>query len=88
MGPPHPKDSILAEPKPPQPLNDAPNEESESNSNNAEVAEATEPGAQQSSHQSQRHVVPYTIPPWSGAPGHNFYFEVLKEGSIIDQFDV
>ncbi|XP_075090844.1 uncharacterized protein LOC107771829 [Nicotiana tabacum] len=32
--------------------------------------------------------VPYTIPTWSGRPCHQFYLEVLKDGSIIDQFDV
>ncbi|KAB1211403.1 Kanadaptin [Morella rubra] len=41
-----------------------------------------------SSHQSAKVVVPYTIPPWSGAPCHQFYLEVLKDGSIVDQFDV
>lgn len=32
--------------------------------------------------------VPYTIPPWSERPCHPFFVEVLKDGSIIDQFDV
>nr|XP_043606251.1 kanadaptin [Erigeron canadensis] len=32
--------------------------------------------------------VPYTIPSWSEPPCHNYYLEVLKEGSIIDQFHV
>ncbi|XP_043702106.1 kanadaptin [Telopea speciosissima] len=32
--------------------------------------------------------VPYTIPLWSEAPCHPFSLEVLKEGHIIDQFDV
>lgn len=32
--------------------------------------------------------VPYTIPTWSGRPCHQFYLEVLKDGSIIDKFDV
>lgn len=32
--------------------------------------------------------VPYTIPEWSGAPCHNFFIEVLKDGSIIDQLDM
>ncbi|KAG2715385.1 hypothetical protein I3760_03G073600 [Carya illinoinensis] len=31
---------------------------------------------------------PYIIPPWSGAPCHQFYLEILKDGSIIDQFHV
>ncbi|KAJ4972964.1 hypothetical protein NE237_006138 [Protea cynaroides] len=32
--------------------------------------------------------VPYTIPLWSEAPCHPFSLEVLKDGYIIDQFDV
>lgn len=32
--------------------------------------------------------VPYTIPEWSGPPCHHFYLEVLKDGAIVDQFDV
>ncbi|KAK4285573.1 hypothetical protein QN277_002255 [Acacia crassicarpa] len=32
--------------------------------------------------------VPYKIPAWSGAPSHEFYLEVLKEGCIIDKLDV
>ncbi|GAB2288985.1 hypothetical protein Dimus_023289 [Dionaea muscipula] len=31
---------------------------------------------------------PYTIPPWSEAPPHPFYLEVLKDGSIIDQLNI
>ncbi|TXG57646.1 hypothetical protein EZV62_015475 [Acer yangbiense] len=38
--------------------------------------------------QQQQSSVPYTIPEWSGIPCHRFYFEVLKDGSIMDQFDV
>ncbi|BAT83190.1 hypothetical protein VIGAN_04030400 [Vigna angularis var. angularis] len=37
---------------------------------------------------SQGAEVPYKIPPWSAAPCHQFYLEVLKDGSIIDKFDV
>ncbi|KAK1393452.1 hypothetical protein POM88_012508 [Heracleum sosnowskyi] len=32
--------------------------------------------------------VPYTIPSWSEALCHNYSFEVLKEGAIVDHFDV
>ncbi|XP_015583501.1 kanadaptin [Ricinus communis] len=32
--------------------------------------------------------VPYKIPEWSGPPCHNYYIEVLKDGSVIDQLDV
>ncbi|TKY65011.1 Kanadaptin protein [Spatholobus suberectus] len=37
---------------------------------------------------SQGVEVPYKIPPWSAAPCHQFYLEVLKDGSIVDKFDV
>ncbi|KAK4740479.1 hypothetical protein SAY87_032411 [Trapa incisa] len=33
-------------------------------------------------------LVPYTIPSWSGRPSHEFYLEVLKDGSILDQLNV
>ncbi|KAF5190618.1 SMAD/FHA domain-containing protein [Thalictrum thalictroides] len=32
--------------------------------------------------------IPYSIPPWSEAPCHPFSLEVLKDGSIIDEFEV
>lgn len=32
--------------------------------------------------------MPYKIPEWSGPPCHKFYLEVLKDGSIVDQYDV
>ncbi|EYU44253.1 hypothetical protein ABFS82_08G035800 [Erythranthe guttata] len=32
--------------------------------------------------------VPYKIPEWSAPPGHEFVLEVLKDGAIINQFDV
>ncbi|XP_068637367.1 uncharacterized protein [Aristolochia californica] len=32
--------------------------------------------------------VPYSIPPWSEPPCHSYSLEVLKDGSIVDQFDV
>ncbi|GLU10866.1 hypothetical protein SLE2022_276460 [Rubroshorea leprosula] len=58
-------------------------EESEPNSNSRDVIEKPAP------ENSARHSsVPYTIPPWNGPPCHNFYLEVLKDGSIIDQLDV
>ncbi|KAL5808185.1 hypothetical protein ACOSQ3_028876 [Xanthoceras sorbifolium] len=42
----------------------------------------------QSSESQQQSSVPYTIPEWSGPPCHRFYLEILKDGSIIEQFDV
>lgn len=31
---------------------------------------------------------PYKIPPWSGPPGHDFFLEILKDGAIINRYDV
>lgn len=50
-------------------------------------AEASQPQSQ-SEKVAAAAAVPYTIPPWSAAPCHRFYLEVLKDGSIIDQFQV
>ncbi|RVW98001.1 Kanadaptin [Vitis vinifera] len=48
-----------------------------------------QPGNNSTHHQkTQSAAVPYTIPSWSEPPGHSFYLEVLKDGSIIDQLDV
>ncbi|KAM1508510.1 hypothetical protein ACFX10_017807 [Malus domestica] len=52
--------------------------------------EAAEENAKQSSNskpQSHSVPIPYTIPPWSAAPCHQFQLEVLKDGAIINQFD-
>ncbi|XP_020264409.1 kanadaptin [Asparagus officinalis] len=32
--------------------------------------------------------IPYSIPPWSEPPGQPFFFEVLKDGAIVEQLDV
>ncbi|GLT62007.1 hypothetical protein SLA2020_346760 [Shorea laevis] len=58
-------------------------EESEPNSNSRDVIEKPAP-----EHSARHSSVPYTIPPWNGPPCHNFYLEVLKDGSIIDRLDV
>ncbi|XP_073152875.1 uncharacterized protein [Henckelia pumila] len=39
-------------------------------------------------HSKNNAAVPYTIPEWSGPPCHHFYLEVLKDGAIVNQFDV
>lgn len=49
---------------------------------------ASDKDVELASKQPQSVAVPYTIPSWSGAPSHRFYLEVLKDGCIIDQFDV
>ncbi|XP_030484576.2 uncharacterized protein LOC115701032 isoform X2 [Cannabis sativa] len=71
-----------------EPQNEPPVEESQSKPLNSQVAKTGEPGGKQSCNESRQHVVPYTIPPWSEPPGHNFYFEVLKEGSMTNQVHV
>lgn len=47
-----------------------------------------EPKSVQTEKKRENLAVPYTIPEWSGAPCHRYTIEVLKEGSIVDQFDV
>ncbi|KAL1538830.1 kanadaptin [Salvia divinorum] len=32
--------------------------------------------------------VPYKIPPWSAPPGDEFFLEILKDGAIINRYDV
>ncbi|XP_075481022.1 uncharacterized protein LOC142521744 [Primulina tabacum] len=39
-------------------------------------------------HSKNDAAVPYTIPEWSETPCHHFYLEVLKDGAIVNQFDV
>ncbi|CAL2249893.1 unnamed protein product [Prunus armeniaca] len=85
MGPPPAKN-----PSPP-PQSEAPiaEEQPQSNSSINDSTEAAEDNAKQTlKPQSQGFAVPYTIPPWSAAPCHQFQLEVLKDGAIINQFDV
>ncbi|KAK7273260.1 hypothetical protein RIF29_14309 [Crotalaria pallida] len=46
------------------------------------------PSSSQTPKPSSGIAVPYKIPPWSGPPGHDFYLEVLKDGSIIDKLNL
>ncbi|KAL0350740.1 UNVERIFIED_CONTAM: Kanadaptin [Sesamum radiatum] len=49
----------------------------------------TTPDAEKKQEQRNNNAaVPYTIPAWSAPPGHQFVLEVLKDGAIVDQFDV
>lgn len=85
MGPPPAKN-----PSPP-PQSEAPISEDQPQSNSSinDSTEAAEDNAKQTlKPQSQGFAVPYTIPPWSAAPCHQFQLEVLKDGAIINQFDV
>ena len=65
-----------------------PEPSSSSSSNSHDSAEPSPPPPPKPSSSSQGIAVPYKIPPWSGAPCHEFYLEVLKDGSIIDKYDV
>lgn len=94
MGPPPAK---IAEPSVPDTLETQSNthEQPQSNLNPTQVTEPVKESAENSiSEPTQRDKpeksfeVPYTIPPWSCRPGHQFSLEVLKNGLIIDQFDV
>ncbi|XVF81821.1 hypothetical protein PTKIN_Ptkin15bG0186700 [Pterospermum kingtungense] len=69
-------------PPPPPPQNPNPQntqgEEKQSNSDSVE----------KESNSKQSSSVPYTIPQWSGPPSHQFFLEVLKDGCIVDRFEV
>ncbi|KAK6928031.1 hypothetical protein RJ641_006622, partial [Dillenia turbinata] len=94
MGPPPPR-NLIPNPKPP---NSEPSQQEEAS--NQPVLQSNEaPPKEDTSGESpeadipkmekpQSGSVPYTIPPWSEAPSHAFFLEVLKGGSIIDQLDV
>ncbi|KAF9684038.1 hypothetical protein SADUNF_Sadunf04G0076100 [Salix dunnii] len=47
-----------------------------------------ETSTEQEKEKSKVPSVPYRIPEWSGPPCHKFSLEILKDGSIIDQFEV
>ncbi|PQM39424.1 kanadaptin [Prunus yedoensis var. nudiflora] len=73
----------------PETLSSEPAETSSSAITMKPPMEAAEDNARQTlKPQSQGFAVPYTIPPWSAAPCHQFQLEVLKDGAIINQFDV
>lgn len=99
MGPPPPKIPTPPDSEPPaQTTTQDDGDESLVNSINFDASEPVEKVSNVSvsekavellaSKQSQSLAVPYTIPSWSGAPSHRFFLEVLKDGCIIDQFDV
>ncbi|KAH9739755.1 FHA domain-containing protein [Citrus sinensis] len=70
---------------PPPPKNPNPNTE---NSSNDTPHQEEQPNSFAAPVQKQPSSVPYKIPEWSGSPCHKFYLEVLKDGSIVDQYDV
>ncbi|XP_071701975.1 uncharacterized protein [Rutidosis leptorrhynchoides] len=82
----HPEtDNSLQPNQPPLTFDDAPAAPAD-NSMPVEESNVSEKEIKQ--HKPPGNAVPYTIPPWSEPPCHNFFLEVLKDGSIIDQFDV
>uniref|UniRef100_A0A0D9WP82 FHA domain-containing protein n=1 Tax=Leersia perrieri TaxID=77586 RepID=A0A0D9WP82_9ORYZ len=52
-------------------------------SGDVEMADAAPPAQRQ-----PRPRAPYAIPEWSAVPGHPFFLEVLKDGTIVDKLDV
>ncbi|XP_062228675.1 uncharacterized protein LOC133926668 [Phragmites australis] len=56
-------------------------------SGDTEMEEADAPPAERQ-RQQQRPRAPYAIPEWSSAPGHPFFLEVLKDGTIVDKLGV
>ncbi|XP_039029721.1 kanadaptin-like isoform X1 [Hibiscus syriacus] len=75
----------MGPPPPPPPINpnlqNPQDEEKQAYSN-------VEPNSIERPLNSNQSSVPYTIPQWSGPPCHHFFLEVLKDGCIVDQFEV
>ncbi|KAG5624101.1 hypothetical protein H5410_009319 [Solanum commersonii] len=61
---------------------------SQDDSSSSSVSHSKDTNEDKKQEQRSAALVPYTIPTWSGRPCHQFYLEVLKDGSIIDKFDV
>ncbi|KAI3813281.1 hypothetical protein L1987_18001 [Smallanthus sonchifolius] len=84
MGPPPPIQEKSVQPKEPEDAKAA-------NSTTREDATSSESKKREqkpSNNAGGGVAVPYTIPSWSEPPCHNYFLEVLKDGSVIDQFDV
>ncbi|CAL0318762.1 unnamed protein product [Lupinus luteus] len=95
MGPPPPKNpsplsqstpSIPQTSNPPPPPPPPPPQPDSTTTTPSDIAEPNSSSSSSSS--SSAIAVPYKIPPWSAPPVHHFHLEVLKEGSIIDNFNV
>lgn len=97
MGPPPPKNPNL----PSQTLTSSPPPNPDSHSSQSTTNDSSQPEQPpppppppfdstdtQTPKPSQGIAVPYKIPLWNAAPCHEFYLEVLKDGSIIDKFNV
>ncbi|XAR51605.1 hypothetical protein NMG60_11006279 [Bertholletia excelsa] len=91
MGPPPPRNPNPPQPETVQSESDG-SQEPQSTPPQGESAPAKNSTVQQTDDAKQEQrpnvAVPYAIPEWSGPPCHNYFLEVLKGGSIIDQLDV
>ncbi|XP_027078357.2 uncharacterized protein [Coffea arabica] len=104
MGPPPPKIHNAPEPAPaaersadtPQPKpSEADNSVSETVDSKEGASSSSTKDTSQTGRQQEKGfsnstdiAVPYKVPEWNGPPCHHYSLEVLKDGSIIDQFDV
>ncbi|KAH6791897.1 SMAD/FHA domain-containing protein [Perilla frutescens var. hirtella] len=66
------------------PENPAQVSDSSDNSSN----DASADGERKQEQPNSNSAPPYKIPPWSGPPGHEFFLEILKDGAIINRYDV
>ncbi|XP_042025304.1 kanadaptin-like isoform X1 [Salvia splendens] len=98
MPPPPPRLSNPSKPEPAAELSQGRQEEAELNTNSSispgnsdQASNSSENPSNGETKQEQPNsnsAVPYKIPPWSAPPGHEFFLEVLKDGAIIDRYDV
>ncbi|KAI4352340.1 hypothetical protein L6164_006603 [Bauhinia variegata] len=97
MGPPPPRNLSTSNPNSDQSSMDVEEAQPQSDSTSVSAAESMEKNPESSvpdtsakpkPKSSQNIEVPYKIPPWSGAPCHNYCLEVLKDGCIIEKLDV
>ncbi|XP_076920130.1 uncharacterized protein LOC143581180 [Bidens hawaiensis] len=82
--PPPPPIQLIPQNTQPQPPTDGP-------ADSADISTSTEDiivPENKKNDSGTRQAVPYTIPTWSEPPCHDYFLEVLKDGSIIDQLDV
>ncbi|KAG6398409.1 hypothetical protein SASPL_139869 [Salvia splendens] len=100
MPPPPPPPRLLnpSKPEPAAELSQGRQEEAELNTNSiispgnsdqaSNSSENPSNGETKQEQPNSNSAVPYKIPPWSAPPGHEFFLEVLKDGAIIDRYDV
>ncbi|XP_059644876.1 uncharacterized protein LOC132286542 [Cornus florida] len=91
MGPPPPQNPNTPKPDPLESLHDAHQDQHPicpENGSEPIVDSTDKHSVENEKEQLPNAAVPYTIPPWSEPPCHHYFLEVLKDGSIIDQFNV